>query len=202
MHRERTMGLIGLAIALMVCIPQAFGDDVDAPKSDCHPAINGVIWITTKDEISVSAEDPEGGLKAITTSKTLRGEPYLSVYGGRDFKLTFDFYGDAKPEGMLVMIGDGRIFDVTETMSLAFKCIHLYSYYAIVFALMPDGAYKSCSFYIGPHWKIEDAALVPLEKPLYIKPRYEERSDVQSHIDEWWESTVMRLEREKHEPLT
>lgn len=173
----------------------------DTYTGGCHPAINGVIWIATNDDISVSAEEVSDEAIAIRAAKTLCGEPFLGVYGGRDFKLTFDCYSDDKPERMLVMIGDGRIFDVTETGSLAFKCINLYTYYFIVFTLMPDESFKSCSFYIGPAWKKEDVALVPLEEPFYIKPRFEERPDVQDRIDEWWESTVIRLENDKGEPL-
>ncbi len=142
--------------------------------------------------LAVSA-DSVGATRSVTNFLILDGEPCIDVWGGKRFSIRILSTYPLEPCALHIAISDGHIYSLTDS-SLEFNCKYYARYYGLVIAVYPNDRVETSSFLMLPGWRIEDAKLVPKERPTPRKPTVED-GKLQQLIDEWWENTVVAKEK-------
>ncbi len=135
--------------------------------------------------ISLEAADVDGN-KAVRITKNLNDLFYIGVRGGLPFNLIItDFDKGAKT---YLALSNGKFIEMNEERVIL-TCNYLVKTHGLVIVIKQDGSVLTRTIQLSPAWHIEDAALVPKEKPDLVKPASGDLA-LAKIIDEWWLSFV------------
>ncbi|MCH7472551.1 hypothetical protein IIA79_06320 [bacterium] len=157
-------------------------------------ALPATMAVASSDYLALSAVEPED-VESVRRFYVLEDMPHIAVWGGKPFFIKVQSSYPVEPSHLYIAISDGQLYSLTDS-TLEYNCKYYPAYYGLVLAVYPNDRFEVLAFLMYSGWRPEDRDLVPEEMPEAKKP-FTDDEQLQSLIDEWWETVVVPKERAK-----